>query len=446
MLSRATNLEQIYQAFKGQPLTLMELETFYRNPVRARGGGDIRRRMARILRNSPSTSEHILFVGYKGCGKSTELNHLQKDIQDEFLVINFSVQTELDPVHLNYIELFIVTMERLFNLAVEQDIKISKEYIANVQNWMQSKEIEEIINKYNLSVEGEAGLDGKIGIPFLHQFFYKFKASAKSSQSLKETLKKNVEPRLSDLINHCNALIKEVEEGVRKMGRKGIVIIIEDLDKIPIDRAQELFFNSTHQLVQLQTNVIFTFHVALYYSISYNNIRAYFTKTFELPMIKVTQKNGDKDDLGINIMKEIVDARMDTPALIESEEVLVNMIRYSGGCIRDLFLMISDAADNALDNDRGQIIQDDFIHAFQRLKKDYESTIADNYSYDEPISVEDYYKTLINLYNDPNKKVDNTREVMDLRQNLCILGYNGEGWYDLHPIVREILKERGKIT
>ena len=43
------------------------------------------------------------------------------------------------------------------------------------------------------------------------------------------------------------------------------------------------------------------------------------------------------------------------------------------------------------------------------------------------------------------KKVDNTLTVLGLRHNLCILGYNDEGWCDVHPVVRTILQERELI-
>ncbi len=82
--------------------------------------------MARLLRDNMDTNEHILFGGYKGCGKSTELNYLEKLLSDDFLVINVSIHEDLDPVNLEYIELFIVAMEQLFRAAVERKLKISK--------------------------------------------------------------------------------------------------------------------------------------------------------------------------------------------------------------------------------------------------------------------------------------------------------------------------------
>jgi len=442
---KAERIDQIYKAFKGEPLHMEDMDAFYQNTTEARGGVEPRRRIARILRQNQDSDEQLLFVGYKGCGKSTELNHLQKDIQNDFLVLNFSVMEELDPVQLNYIELFIVTMERLFDVAKERNFRISKEYLQSIQHWLGTKEIEEIREKYNLGAEAEVGAEGNYGIPYLQTFFYKFKLSAKSSRSLKETLKTNVEPKLSDLIQHCNTLITEIRQQLPAQGLKDLVLIIEDLDKIPLDRAQELFFNYTNQLVQLRTNVIYTFPIALYHSIRFNNIKTYFTNLYELPMIKVAQKDGTPEAEGMQTMCDIVSARMNYQTLFENQEILNTMIRQSGGCLRDLFLMIREAADNAADHDREIITEDDRFQAYQKLKREYANTIADNVVGNIKYPVEKYYETLVKLTKSTTKQLDNTEEEMHLKQNLCILGYNGEGWCDVHPIVKDILRERGKL-
>ncbi|MGB7510142.1 MAG: hypothetical protein WBP54_02510 [Pelodictyon phaeoclathratiforme] len=61
------------------------------------------------------------------------------------------------------------------------------------------------------------------------------------------------------------------------------------------------------------------------------------------------------------------------------------------------------------------------------------------------ITVKEYYDTLQLVALSETKKVDNTGAALDLRQNLCILGYNDEGWCDVHPVVRSILQERKLI-
>ncbi|MBN8683930.1 MAG: hypothetical protein J0L99_14905 [Chitinophagales bacterium] len=444
-LRKATRLEEIYKVFSGEPLSVEDLDQFYCRTSEARGDHNPRRTLARVLRSNEDKNLHYLFVGYKGCGKSTEMNHLQKDLQNDFLVLNYSIQQELDPAHLSYIEIFIVTMERLFTVALEQNIPIRDEYLTRIQSWISTKEIQEIRDKYNITGEAEIGADGKLGIPYFQQFFHKFKVSAKSSRSLKEVLKTNVEPKLSDLLDQCNDLLWEIRIKLRKQGKHDLLIIIEDLDKIPLDRAQDLFVNYASQLTLLKANVIFTFPIALYHSPRFNEIKAHFHDVYELPMISVVNKDGSVNPPGFEAMQQIVSLRMEPGRLLEDPSILSGMIFKSGGVLRDLFLFIRNAAEFALDQDRGIITIKDWERAQQKLRKEYANNIAEDYEEENGLKVEDYYKVLVELAQSKTKQLDNTTAAMRLRQNLCILGYNGEGWCDVHPLVKDVLRERGKL-
>ena len=90
-LKKALNIDDIYTSFKYQPLQIDDLDEFFVETDSARGGSPMRKRLARLLDREISDYQHILFVGYKGSGKSTELNQLQKDIQNNYLVVNYSV-------------------------------------------------------------------------------------------------------------------------------------------------------------------------------------------------------------------------------------------------------------------------------------------------------------------------------------------------------------------
>lgn len=443
-LVKATKLEQIYPAFRKEPLELNQLD-FFLETSEARGK-KIRTRLARKLRNNPETDEQILFYGYKGCGKSTELRKLQSEIQDEFLVVNFSVEDELDPVHVQYIEVFIVTMERLFNAAVEYDLDLSKEFLKSIQNWESTKEVQEIKDKY-FGADLEAGVEANFGIPYLQKFFAKFKASAKSSLSLKETLKQVIEPRMSDLIAHCNALINEIRGQLPEKGLKDLLVIVEDIDKIPIERARDLFINYVGQLTQLRCNIIFTFPLALRFSPYFKSIEPYFSEHIELPMIEVKNKDGNIHPIGMQTLRAIAEARMNMN-LLEDPALLDQMILDTGGCLRDFFNLIKEAAENALDDDRERINRSDYEMAYQTLKREYKASIADYQpeGRKDKITVEQFYKELAKIATNSNKAIpDETDIAMILRQNLMVLGYNGVGWCDVHPVVRDILKERGLL-
>jgi energy-coupling factor transporter ATP-binding protein EcfA2 len=441
ILKKAILLEEVFSAFRKDPLELDEL-SFFMETAEVRGK-PVRKRLARTLNNNPDTDERILLYGYKGCGKSTELRKLQSELESNFLVLNISINKELDPAHLQYIEIFIVTMERLFSAALEMKLPINKEYLDSVQRWSETEEIQKIKDKY-FGGELEVGIETNVGIPYLQKFFAKFKASAKSSQSLKATLKQVIEPKLSDLISHCNGLIREIRNVLHKKGLKDLLIIIEDIDKAPLERSKDLFLNYVSQLTQLRANIIFTFPLALRYSPQFKSIEPYFTHCMELPMIEIRDKHGRPQVEAIKVMRDMALMRMQAD-LLESTDILDDMILISGGCIRDYFGMIQEAAECAMDDGRTTINRTDYDRAYKALLREYKGMIAD-FTPDgskDRITADQFYAELAKIANNPNKSIfDETHVAMILRQNLLVLGYNGEGWCDVHPIVKDILAQR----
>ncbi len=113
----------------------------------------------------------------------------------------------------------------------------------------------------------------------------------------------------------------------------------------------DMFYTHSTQLTQLHCHCIYTFPIALRYNLKFNPIKVNYNDTFVLPMIKVREKNGDRFDAGVTTLTSIVEKRMDL-SLFENRKILDKMIRISGGCMWDLFRLIKDAADNALDYDR----------------------------------------------------------------------------------------------
>ena len=220
---------------------------------------------------------------------------------------------------------------------------------------------------------------------------------------------------------------------------------MEDLDKLSLEKAEELFFNHSHILNSLQTNVIFTIPISLCYHPNAVNIKGNFSEHFELPMVKVHDREGALYPDGRETLYRLITRRIPAECF-EPPDLLYRFIDISGGCLRDLFSMLRSAVDNALDNERATITEPDYRTAFFSLRRDYENTIAEKRVDNQVlVSVGDYYQTLKAVAESKTKKVDNTATVLDLRQNLCILGYNDEGWCDVHPVVRTILQERELI-
>lgn len=441
-LIKATHIAEIFKALNTDPLRLEDLDAFYMDASNARGEEKPRKEMARSIRNNIGIDQHMLLVGYRGCGKSTELVKLQKELEDDFLIVRFSIFEELDPQKLNYIELIIVTMERLFNYAHEKNLEISVAYLKEITSFLNLEEIQDIREKY-FDASAEVGGGNYFSVPFLANFFAKFKATAKGSRSLKTVLTEKVEPHFSILLNNCNDLIREIRTHLYTINKSDLLIIIEDLDKIKLSEASELFLNYANQITSVAANTIYTLPIALNYHIQSNAVQNNFSQVYELPMIKVHEKDGSPNEQGIKAMKEIVKARMNT-ALFENENILTELIQYSGGSLRDLFRLIVISSENAQNYDREKITERDKTSAIKRLKREYRNTIADfiNDKGEVEIKAIEYYSVLEELATSETKHIENSIAAMHLKQNTSILGYNGEGWCDVHPIMKEILRER----
>ncbi len=333
-------------------------------------------------------------------------------------------------------------MEQLFNFVNETpQIKIDPQYLEKILSWVKTKEIEEISQNY-MGMEIDTQAKAGVKVPYLADFFAKFRAAAKSSSSFKEVLKTKIEPKLSTLIFNCNQLIAEIKKNLPNIQKKGLVIIIEDLDKVDIDKGMDMFYTHSTKLTQLHCHCIYTFPIALRYNLKFNPIKVNYDDTFVLPMIKVREKNGDRFDAGETTLTSIVEKRMDL-SLFENKKILGKMIDISGGCMWDLFRLIKDAADNALDYDRKKISDDDYRIAVTGMQADYMAQIAENP--EKGIKVEDYYQALADCALDDNKKPKSSDIMLDLRSNLSFLNYNGEDWSDVHPIAKEILRENGYL-
>ncbi len=441
------NLSSIFSRLSTNALEQEGLDDYYVDVSRGRGerGYNPIDVLKLRLDNNPGGKLQILFSGYRGCGKSTELNKLQQKISADFFVLNFSVLEDLDLVNINYVELFVIIMEKLFNLVAEHHIRVKPSLFASIREWSRTAEIQKITELTGGSLL-EAGMEAKVSALGFAGLFGKIRASANASNTTKKTIIENIEPRLSDLVNHCNALIREVKINLPDIGKKGLLIIVEDLDKLSMDKAEELFFNHSHILRSLHTHVLFTFPISLCYHPKATVITRNFDKSFELPMVKVHDKQGRPYAAGREALRQIIARRIGRECF-EPPELVDKFIDASGGCLRDLFSMIIDAAETALSDERELMLEDDFARSFTIIRRDYENTIAEKRIDNVVVTpVAEYYNALKEVALSETKKVDNTGVILDLRHNLCILGYNDEGWCDLHPAVKSILLERKLLS
>jgi len=439
----AQRLEDIDITLHNNALTESNYADYYVVTNEGRGEDPISE-MSRKLRNQKDENLKILFSGFKGCGKSTELLRLKRELENDFLIKIFSVRERLDYNKLTVSEILITVMKDLFDFVNEnyKKIKLSKKLIQNLENWTKSIYAEEITYNY---YKGELAAGANIGAGFgkILNVFARLGLDFNAGRKFQEITRKDVNQTLTELILNCNLLIMEVRNQLHKIGKHNILFIIEDLEKVTLEIAEEIFYKYAKQLTAISCCIIYTFPISLVFNPTYNIILGEFDETLILPMIKVHDKKGKDYKTGIDSIVEIIHRRIDAEQKLVSRKLLKEFILMSGGCLRDLFRMLKLAAGSAIARGKSKIEKLDFTYSLNKLKNDYYNTVS--YNERNGITAAEYYKILVDCCNSPDKKPMDERGMMDLKHNMCVLGYNGDSWYDVHPVVKEILKDKKMI-
>ncbi|MCP4216286.1 MAG: hypothetical protein GY765_16680 [bacterium] len=440
----AQTLDDFYFTLNIKPLNADNYDNYYVDTKKGRGKDPIAQ-LAKRFTIQKHKNLKILLSGFRGCGKSTELYRLKRQLDDQFLIRIISVREKLDPNNLTVSEILLTVMRDLFDFvnSNHKQITLSDKLLENIERWADTiYSSEEIKYKY---YEGSIKTGGGISAGFgkLLNIFARLGLDFNAGRKFQEITRKAVNQTLTELIMNCNLLLMEVKNQLHKVGKSNVIFIIEDLEKVALSIGEEIFFNYSKQLTSISCSFIYTFPISLVFNPKYNVIIQDFDVNLTLPMIKVHEKDGSPYQPGIDSILEIISKRIDAEKKLVSPKLLQKFVSMSGGCLRDLFRMLNSASENASGRDKGTIEEEDFQYALKHLKNDYYNTIS--YNEATQMTAEDYYKILVDCCNSRNKKPMDVKGLIDLKHNMCILGYNGDGWFDVHPVVKLILRDQGMI-
>lgn len=359
--------------------------------------------------------EKILFTGHRGCGKSTELNRLaaDPDILKRFLVVKYSVFDVLDPNDVKFIDLLFSVAAQTYTRSLDAGLPLAASLFERLNRWRQTIEITKIDKE-----EAEIEVKGK-----LKAFFLEALGRLQRGVASKEEVRQKLEPRLTDLMEITNTILDEVRLA---MPGKDILIIIDDIEKSPIEIGRKLFVDNASVLTQPRCKIIYTLPIALYCSHEFPGAVASIGTSHILPNFHVITRQEQKDKATIRQLLEMVAKRLD-PALIDSahlERAIVN----SGGVVRDLMRVLRGACTIALAKGGDRILGPDVDQSLAEIRNQYNRFLTD-----------EHYAILARVAD--QKAAGSFQVELDLIHALAILEYlDGEQWVDVHPMVKPLLE------
>ena len=389
--------------------------------VRGEHGRIINTIQRSIARSDNDTCTHFI-SGHRGSGKTTELYRLQEKLkQDDYFCVYFDVGNALDLADISYIDIFLAMIDEVSQALQEQqiDIALNDKIIKDIYEWVYQEVYKETLTQNDIEGDIKAGVDAKVGIPLLATLLGSITGNIKHNQSQRISIRENIEKKASDFIAKTNQFLITVRNKLQQLGQenfKDIIIIVDGLEKIHYrtihssqsDSHKELFIKHAEQLLALHCHVIYTIPISLTFS---NNLYNDYKDVHIMPMVNLNEN-------GIKTLKKLVEKRVHIEQVFTDSLLVNQLIKNSGGVVRDLMRLIRLACDT----DDSQVTNLEIEYAISKLTKEYDRLLQQ-----EDIQI------LRKVYIEKRVHPDSER-VNQLLNHRVVLEYeNGERSAKIHP-------------
>ncbi len=390
-----------------------------------RGGQRLRRIEASIRDALDDDYQVHLLSGHSGSGKSTEMRWLARCLQREQQKderVLYPLFLEIDQ-YLNERDIQLPEFLTALVAALLEDVRVGphlrtlelvKRFWKDVQAW---------ISGLGVTLEGEipAGLA-------------KIKATFRTSPNFQQSFRETNHKHVKRLIETASDLIENARQKLIADGTHDLIIMIDKLDRIerlPLEdktgrTRHDLFYLEQLPMIQeIPVHFILTVPVTLHFT--QNRLAQVFHRVNNviLPMVAVRERGTNRSNTaGIAAISRLLGRRVDLGATFANEEARIFAIEESGGCLRDLFRLVAEAALNK--------------RALKLTAPDIEVIAKENASTVERLVqgrafLRDLHH-IVKTGSFPEGFDDEMKQW--LLYNLVVIEYNGETWFDVHPFVK----------
>ncbi|MGK7889462.1 MAG: ATP-binding protein [Leptolyngbyaceae cyanobacterium] len=407
-------------------------------------GRDLIRELSRTVMLSGDTPTCQLFTGHIGCGKSTELLRLKAILDDNgFHTVYFESSQDMDLGNIDVSDILLAIARRVSASLETVGIRLRPRYFQTLFQEVSGF----LATPIDLAVEAELSLG--IG---------KLTAQSRDNPRVRDRIRDYLEPRTNGILEAINQELfaKAREELIRK-GKKGLVVIVDNLDRIDnversaTERRQPayLFVERGEKLRQLNCHVVYTIPMVLIFSNDLSQvINRFGVDPKVLPMIPTKLPNGNVYDAGLDSLRQMVltrafpamatdqggrslggqtliegDRPTHLPQIFDHADTLTRLCTISGGHVRNLLVLLRRCLEQA----------DPPI-----TRACLESVIIQR-SNEVNLAIEDHEWKLLCQIAQQRRDVRGEDEYQLLLESMFVLEYrhNGRLWFDINPILTE---------
>jgi hypothetical protein len=371
--------------------------------------------------DDPDKFVHAAFVSHRGAGKSTEILRLTERVRAAYTTVYFEATTEMDPFAIEAEDLLLNLVFAVEKKMRELETPLPGDLVASVARWF-----EDVVRSTkwaeNFSAEAAAGAEGKIAIPFVGSLFGSVKALFKHEGEYRTEIKQALRKYPGTLLQSVNAVFDAANA---ILGKQPLLVVIDNLDRYPPDVIDRLLVAGADRIRALRCNLILTPPIGLLLKPHSAQLDAIYNCHF---LYAVRLRRPDQaydlfDGPGRDLMEQALARRIDLDAMIPEEAARDRLIAASGGALRELLHLVFQSALLA----RGdRILEGDVERAISRRKQRLRDLINAN----------DWLPALLSIAE--RKQISHDEKSFSALFHYLAFKYNGDGWYDIHPLIAEI--------
>jgi energy-coupling factor transporter ATP-binding protein EcfA2 len=424
-----TLLSQFQTAYRNLDLfPLLEPDKIQR--FRVEYGREVLVRLKSEVKASEADGK-VIFAGHRGCGKSTLLKQFALEMEsDNFFVVFFSISDSIEMSDVSHVNILYSIGLQLLEAATLAKIQVDADIQDTLLGWTTTtrKETLESEDKSEFAIDPGA-------------IFKLFTAKLQQERTFRQELERTFEKRISELVRNLDRLAATIQIATTK----SILIVIDDLDKLDLSIVEPIYRNNLKSLFSPAFRIVFTIPISAIQEpqvmgalTSEGVVRPHlFPVTKFYPREDVRKVDRQPIVNNIALFEAVIKLRF-PDALLDSQTAR-KMALMSGGVMRELVRIGRECCTECMvqieiEPDLTDVRINDAIlmRAIRNLRNDFARQIGGKYE-----QLEKVYETL--------KSVEG-QEFIKLLHGLMVLEYENDAlWYDVHPIVLDLLKREGLI-
>lgn len=370
-----------------------------------------------------------LFTGQRGTGKSTELKRLQSVLENEYGCVVLYIDMHEYMLMSKEIEIsdFMIMLAGAMSESIERRYgckPADRGYWERIGAFLQT-EIE--LNEFGGSL---AGVD--------------LKASLKSDPDFKLRIQRALRGHLARVIQNAHKFIQDAIQQVRVCESNPtakVVLIVDSIERMRgsgdeamrvYDSVRNLFFDHAEHLRIPMLHIVYT--VPPYLTVLAPGAGGLMgcAITHRLVSTHVFKDHSrDPDETGLALMREVVARRCADWQSIFMSETLDRLALASGGDVREFFRMIKNLLNTARNDDDLPFAPASAAQIEEMARREMMPISADHLAWLKRIARS--HQTC--LAND-----EGLPTLAHFLDNRLVMNYrNGTDWYDVHPLLREVV-------